>query len=94
MITKTYIIGPDSFFNDAKALNDIFTLLGTASTWSEFHLIPKLEGLIIENDPEQIHKLEKILYPYSSIILDCLTINPNIRPTAENLLNIYFSMKQ
>ena len=93
MMTKKYIIGADSFFNDNEALNDIFTLLGTPTSlsWPGFDQIPKSKKIIIKNHPRQLNELEKILAPYSSLILDCLIINPNTRPSAENLLNIYFA---
>ena len=92
MMTKTYIIEPGSFYNNTETLNTIFNLLGTPTSlsWPEFDEIPKSGSLIIETHPGQLKQLEKILHPYSSIILDCLTINPNIRPSAGNLLNIYF----
>jgi len=88
MMTKTYIINDDFMVNN-KGLNDIFTLLGTPTplTWPEFDLIPKSETIIIQKHEPQLDKLKKVLFPYSSIILDCLTVNPNKRPNAANILS-------
>lgn len=84
MMTRTYIM---KRYNDKEGLDDIFQLLGTptAITWPEFSSIDK--QVSFNNYPGNIDR--KILYPYADLILACLTINPNKRPSAEALLTYF-----
>ncbi len=84
MITKKMIIR-HAFHQEA--LDDIFSLLGTptVSTWPEFPNIEK--ALIIHHYDGTINTLNNVLYPYNKLILSCLTVNPNKRLTANELLN-------
>lgn len=85
IVTKQYLS------NSKNVKTDIFKKLGTPTikSWPELKKltniksIPKYEG--------EIQKIKKKLEPYSELILDCLTINPNKRPTANELLQMYFS---
>jgi serine/threonine protein kinase len=85
-VTKHFII---ERYVTVFAVDDIFKLLGTPTkeSWPEFSTIKK--DVTYDDYPGQIAMLRGVLYPYSDLILDCLTVNPNKRPLTNELLNYF-----
>ncbi len=91
MITKTTIV---NHLTEHQALNDIFELLGTTNIpipriYLEY-MDKSIYGGIIQY-PGKINMLKQELYPHANLILDCLTVNPNNRPTVYEILDKYFN---
>ncbi len=87
IFTNKYIISEQNVGNDADALNDIFKLLGTPTDqdW------PGVEKLIKKNHINTYTKADTLLHTlfgkYYDIVMPCFVLNPERRPTTQQLLN-------
>jgi serine/threonine protein kinase len=88
LMTHTYII--TNINTITTLVDDIFTLLGSPndSNWPGFSQLKK--SINFKQYPRNTKVLQNKLAPFTDLILDCLTLDPSQRPTAEHLLIKYF----
>ena len=87
MITGKDVV---THYDSKSAIIDLFQLLGTPTltTWPALSQMTNVQTL--PQYPGQINQLKQKLAPYTDLVLACLTINPENRPTANDLLKNYF----
>lgn len=99
MITNTYIVNVSDDMSEKSIVDDIIQLLGTPTEkeWPGLYKLPELSMktpishlVKMSHYPGKIEHLHKILAPYDDLVLDCLTMDPDYRPTAKELLTKYF----
>lgn len=89
LLLDKYIVDVDVSDSESYLLDSIFTLLGTP-TPDDWPNVPKREFKNFDYHTSLIPELKKELAPYGDLVLDCLQLSPQKRPSAKQLLQKYF----
>lgn len=89
LLLGKYIVDTNVSDSEYYFLDSIFEVLGTP-TKDDWPTIPEEEIQQLTIHKGNIPALKILLEPYSDLVLDCLQLNPQKRPSAKQLLQKYF----